>query len=244
MPSQLASRPQAGVAGLLRVELRGRTAGRSRPRRRRAPRARPRSPGADGTARRPRVPRLHGIGVHEVEALVGDAGEQRATRPGRRRCSSPCAAGSRRAAPRRRRATPPALGRHAVLDAGLEQDLHADADAQHRAAAGQPVVDELRPPTARKPAMQAANAPTPGTTRPSAASAASESEVTVTSAPPLQRPLRRTAGCPSRSRGRRPAHRGTRTKAPTSHSVALGATAPPRPAGRARRRRAAPAPPP
>ena len=42
------------------------------------------------------------------------------------------------------------------------------------------------------PAMQAANAPTPGTTRPSASAAAARSEVTVTSAPgPGQRPLGR-----------------------------------------------------
>ena len=39
------------------------------------------------------------------------------------------------------------------------------------------------PPTAVNPDMQAANAPTPGTTSPSAASAAERSAVTVTSAP-------------------------------------------------------------
>ena len=34
-----------------------------------------------------------------------------------------------------------ALGLDAVLDAALEQDLHADADAEHRPAAGQPTAD-------------------------------------------------------------------------------------------------------
>ena len=47
------------------------------------------------------------------------------------------------------------------------------------------------PPTARSPAMHAANAPTPGTTSPSAASAAAVSAVTVDlGAGPFQRPLR------------------------------------------------------
>ena len=41
----------------------------------------------------------------------------------------------------------------------------------------------LGPSTARRPAMQAANAPTPGTTSPSASIAACRSAVTVTSAP-------------------------------------------------------------
>ena len=39
------------------------------------------------------------------------------------------------------------------------------------------------PSTRRSPAMHAANAPTPGTTRPSAASAAGPAAVTLTSAP-------------------------------------------------------------
>ena len=39
------------------------------------------------------------------------------------------------------------------------------------------------PPMPRRPVMQAANAPTPGTTRPSQSAAASRSAVTVTSAP-------------------------------------------------------------
>jgi hypothetical protein len=35
-----------------------------------------------------------------------------------------------------------ALALHAVLDAAGEEDLHADADAHDRAAAGQPAVDD------------------------------------------------------------------------------------------------------
>ena len=36
-----------------------------------------------------------------------------------------------------------ALGVDAALDAVLEQHLHADADAEHRAAAGEAAVDDL-----------------------------------------------------------------------------------------------------
>ena len=35
-----------------------------------------------------------------------------------------------------------ALGVVAVLDPAVEEDLHADADAEHRAAAGQPPADD------------------------------------------------------------------------------------------------------
>ena len=44
-----------------------------------------------------------------------------------------------------------ALGVVPVLDAALEQDLHADADAQHRAAAGQPAADDPRPVDGAQP---------------------------------------------------------------------------------------------
>ena len=125
------------------------------------------------------------VGVHEVEALVLDA--RRTARAARapRRCSTPCAAARARAAARPSPGhSPQPCGVDAVLDAVLEQHLHADADAEHRAAAGEPAADRSRGPcTARSPAMHAANAPTPGTTRPSRSSAASRSAVTVTSAP-------------------------------------------------------------
>ena len=55
------------------------------------------------------------------------------------------------------------------------------------ASVGRPAIRRLAitssPPTASNPAMQAANAPTPGTTSPSAARAASRSAVTVTAVP-------------------------------------------------------------
>ena len=52
-----------------------------------------------------------------------------------------------------------ALGLDAVLDAALEQHLHADADAQHRPAAGEPAADDPVALDRAQPAMQAANAP-------------------------------------------------------------------------------------
>ena len=55
---------------------------------------------------------------------------------------------------------------HAALVAGLEQHLHPHADAEHRAAAGQPPAMISGPPTARSPAMQAANAPDAGDDEP------------------------------------------------------------------------------
>ncbi len=51
-----------------------------------------------------------------------------------------------------------------------------------RPASTRPAIT-FSPPMPRSPAMQAANAPTPGTTRPSHSAAASRSAVTVTSAP-------------------------------------------------------------
>ena len=63
-------------------------------------------------------PGAHGVGVHEVEPLVLDAGEQRASRRARRRCSSPCAGTTRRLQPLdHARPLAAALGLDAVLDA-------------------------------------------------------------------------------------------------------------------------------
>ena len=89
-------------------------------------------------------PVAHGVGVHEVEPLALDAGEQHACPRGPRRCSSPCAARRAPAAARRRpgHSSQP-CGLDAVLDAALEEHLHADADAEHRAAAGEPAADHL-----------------------------------------------------------------------------------------------------
>ena len=71
-----------------------------------------------------------------------------------------------------------------MLDAFAEQHLHADADAQRRLV----LLGSLRraaavADTASSPAITAANAPTPGTTKPSAATAAAGSAVSSTSAP-------------------------------------------------------------
>ena len=44
-----------------------------------------------------------------------------------------------------------ALGVVAVLDAALEEDLHAHADAEHRAAAGQPAADDPGPVDGAQP---------------------------------------------------------------------------------------------
>ena len=84
------------------------------------------------------------VGVHEVEALVGQAVEQHAARGGvdgvpahvrqDRRLQLLDDAGPLAAA----------LGVVAVLDAAVEEDLHADADAEHRPPAGQPAVDDPR----------------------------------------------------------------------------------------------------
>ena len=70
-----------------------------------------------------------------------------------------------------------ALGVDAALDAALEQHLHADADAEHRPAAGEPTVDDLVAATARSASMTARKAPTPGTTSPSASSMSPRSAV-------------------------------------------------------------------
>ena len=140
----VAQEPQPGVTGLLRMEL-GCASG---------PFSIAATKGAPCSAHVTRGA-MERLGGHQVPAPAPRrSGRSRSA--GRRcrrtaptpqappRCSSPCGAGRRRAAPRRHRATPPALGRHAVLHAALEQDLHPDADAQDRASAGQPMVDDLR----------------------------------------------------------------------------------------------------
>jgi hypothetical protein len=56
----------------------------------------------------------------------------------------------------------------AELHASREQDLHADAHPEHRPPAATRSAMILSPPIFRRPVMHASNAPTPGTTRPSA----------------------------------------------------------------------------
>ena len=87
--------------------------------------------------------------MHEVEPLVLHPGEQRAAlgssdgvpaHVGQHGGGEPVDDAGPLAA---------ALGAHAALVAGLEQHLHPDADAEHRAAAGEPASDDL--PAADRP---------------------------------------------------------------------------------------------
>ena len=78
--------------------------------------------------------------MHEVEAFVLDAREELAALG--RRDGVPAhvrddGAGSSSTVP----GHSPSPGAHAVLDALFEEDLVADADAQHRAAAGDAAAD-------------------------------------------------------------------------------------------------------
>ena len=84
------------------------------------------------------------VGVHEVEALVGEAVEQGGAL--RRLDGVPAHVRQDRRLELLDDAGPltAAVGVAAVLDAALEQDLHADADAQHGAAAGEAPADDLR----------------------------------------------------------------------------------------------------
>ena len=134
----------ARVAGLLRVELGRRQRAVLDGGRRTARRARPwspaRRPPASASARR--------VGVHEVEPVSGasPANSSRARRR-RRPCSSPCAAApARRSRVDRARPAGRAPGLDTVLDARVEQHLHADADAQHRPAGGDPLGDDRPAP--------------------------------------------------------------------------------------------------
>ena len=52
--------------------------------------------------------------------------------------------------------SPQALGVDATLHAALEEHLHADADAQDRAAAREPAFDSSSPPLARSASMHGA----------------------------------------------------------------------------------------
>ena len=78
-------------------------------------------------------------------------------------CSSPCAAGpGPPAAPRRPASTPQPAVRWPCSTPVGEQHLHADADAEHRPAAGQPLPMTGSPRTPAARPCTAANAPTPG----------------------------------------------------------------------------------
>ena len=123
-----------------------------------------------------RVRRNHVVRVHEVdEGAVGDAvagaATSRCLRTGSSPCAGPAKSGRRaRESARTRPRKTPSPAHRAELLALLEQQLHAEADAEKRRAA----LDDARAP--RRPArrsrrfsMQAPKAPTPGNTTPAAA---------------------------------------------------------------------------
>ncbi len=90
------------------------------------------------------VPLLRGERVHEVEALVLDAVEEHRALVGASTVFQPmCGSTGGRQLGDDARPLAEALGVDAALDAALEQHLHADADAEHRAAAGETAVDDL-----------------------------------------------------------------------------------------------------
>lgn len=146
--TQLVSRAAAGVAGLLGVELGG-------PERavldRRHERLPVRGPGdqrrVDPRAVRLQLPVPHPVGVDEVEAGVRVQVEANIRLPsgastvfqpmcGTTGASSGSTVPGHSSQPH---------GLHPVLDALLEEDLHADADTHDRSAAGQPAVRRSSP---------------------------------------------------------------------------------------------------
>ena len=95
---------------------------------------------------------------------------------------------------------------HAVLDAGLEQDLHAHADAQHGRPPARRRSISCGPRTARKPAMHGGEGTDPGDDQ---AVGRHRRVVVGGERRPRHRPppapARPSGRCPSRSRGPRPA---------------------------------------
>ena len=120
------------------------------------------------------LPAAHAVGVHEVEPLPLHARRIASTRPGRPRCSSPCAAGSAPGSARRSPATPRTLrcARRARRRRSNRTCMPTQMPSTGRPPASRRPMT-LGPCTAVSPAMHAANAPTPGTTRPSASKATS-----------------------------------------------------------------------
>ena len=176
--------------------------------------------------------RSRGVRVHEVEP--GRRRAARRTAPSRPAASTvfqPMCGSDRRAQPARPcpGSSPRPLVTTPCSSPRVEEHLHADADAEHRAARRRP---GRRSPGRRRarrcPAMQAANAPTPGTTSPSAAGAAARSAVTVTSAP-----TRASARC-GRAQVARPVvehdDRGTPSASPDARARTRHVTGRPAPA--------------
>ena len=102
----------------------------------------PRHQWSDGAVVGDEVPGPGGVGVHEVEPLVLDAREQ--ARAGRHLDRVPAHVGhdvGLEPGDQPRPLVAP-VGLDAVLDASGEEDLHADADAEHRTPAGEPPADD------------------------------------------------------------------------------------------------------
>ena len=124
------------------------------------------------------------VGVHEVEALVGQAVEQDGAR--RRLDGVPAHVRQHRRLELLDDAGPlaAALGVVPVLDPAVEEDLHADADAEDRTAAGQPPADEPRPVDGAQPGHAGGErARRRGRRDRRRPAPPAKSEVTVTSAP-------------------------------------------------------------
>ena len=101
------------------------------------------------------------------------------------------------------RPLPQALGADAVLDAALEHDLHAHADAEHRATAGEAAVDDLVAADRAQPVHARRRRRRRRDHEAVAPAAARASAVSSTRAPARSGPARRSARCRSRSRARR-----------------------------------------
>ncbi|GMA85391.1 hypothetical protein GCM10025868_06410 [Angustibacter aerolatus] len=143
--TQFSSSLRAGVAALLGVELGRRQGalldGGHEPR----PVRRPGDVGL-GEARVGDLqpPVLHGVGVHEVEPLRLDAGEQPAARCGLDGVPAGVRDDGRREPLDRARPLAEALaGVEARLGRAVEEHLVAHAHPEHRSVAGQPAVDHL-----------------------------------------------------------------------------------------------------
>ena len=145
------------------------------------------------------------VRVHEVEPLVGDAGEQPAARSAATTVFQPmCGSRSACTCSTTPGQTPQPSATLAVLDAGLEQHLVPDADGQQRSAGRDPVGDQLG----------AADPDQPGHARRVRPHARHDQAVRrqrglgVGGHRPRPRrsgpsPARPSAGCPTRSRARR-----------------------------------------
>ena len=238
----VAQQVRAGVAGLLRVELGGRQRAVLH---RGDERLAVLGPGHQRWLERRRdlqLPAARRVGVHEVEpGVAGRARRTAASRPARRRCSSPCAAARRPRAARPARAH--AAGRRSASPCSTPGSNSTCIPTQMPSTGRPPAsrsADHVRRRRPRPaPPCRPRRHRRPGTTSPSASSAACEVGGHLDRRHPtaLERTLRPSAGCPTRSRARR---RRTRCDG-AAHSTPLVDGTPAR-AGRARPPRATPAP--